>query len=193
MIFARFEFCCTGHRERSRTFSKVVLDVEGARLFRGGEQGQGQLEHARHDAGASPPLPRTAHDVQLGRRSPCAYARPPQIVDPSASHARAPSLILQPPTVCACSTLSQAQISRARPRAASAAPRAAARQQVDFDAMAPCVCGGSRPQRLCTAPFGPGAATFGAFHALESRYTRLGAVEAVSLRNLCIVFRLKIL
>ena len=39
---ARFVSLRTGHRGRSRTFSKVVLSVEGALTFRGGEQGQGE-------------------------------------------------------------------------------------------------------------------------------------------------------
>ena len=85
---------------------------------------------------APPAAPHATDTRQLGRRSPCAYPRPPLTVDPSASHARPPSLMLQPPTACAWSTLSQAQISRARPRAASAALRAATRQWTDFDAMA---------------------------------------------------------
>ena len=118
----RFAFCCTGRRERSMTLFKVVLDVDGVLTFRGAEEGQGRFEHARHDAGAPHPAPPPARDRQLGRRSPCAYPRPPQIVDLSASDAHAPSLILQPPTVCASLTPLQAQIRRARPRAAIAMP-----------------------------------------------------------------------
>ena len=127
-VRVRFEFCCTGHRERSRTFSKVVLSVDGALTFRGRAEGPGQFEYARHNAGAPRPARRTARDRQLGRRSPCAYPRPPLTVDPSASHAHPPSLMLQPPTACAWSTLSQAQISRASPLAVSAAPRADTRR-----------------------------------------------------------------
>ena len=141
---------CTGRRECTRTFFKVVLSVDSALSFRGGEDDQGQIRHARHDAGKPGPARCTARDRQLRSSAPYTSPHPPRFVDPSASHARAPFLILQPPTVCACSTLSQAQISRARPRAASAALRAATCQWTDFDAMAHVYQRGvARPRDLC--------------------------------------------
>ena len=55
---------------------------------------------------------------------------------PSAPHARAPSLILQPLTACACSTPLQAPTSWTRSRAATATLRAASRDWAAFGAVA---------------------------------------------------------
>ena len=111
---------------------KVLLDVESELTFRGSEVGQVEIQHARHDAGAPRPARLTVRDRQLRSSAPCTSPRPPRMVDLSASHARAPLRILLPLTTSACSTFSQAWISRARPRAASAAPRAATRRHPLF-------------------------------------------------------------
>ena len=55
---------------------------------------------------------------------------------PSAPHARAPSLILQPLTACACSTPLQAPTSWTRSRAATATLRAASRDWAAFGSVA---------------------------------------------------------
>ena len=135
-VRVRFEFCCTGHRERSRTFSKVVLSVDGALTFRGRAEGPGQFEYARHNAGAPRPARRTARDRSLRLSAFRASPGPPQMGDPSAPHARAPSLILQPLTACACSTPLQAPTSWTRSRAATATLRAASRDWAAFGAVA---------------------------------------------------------
>ena len=68
----------------------------------------------------------------------------------------------------------------------------ATRQWTDLTLWHTCIGGGSPPSEACAAPCGRGTVIFGAILAWESMYTRLDAVEAVSLRNICIVFRLQI-
>ena len=97
--------------------------------------GLGQFVHARHARGAPLPARRAARTCNARLSALSASPGPPGLVDPSAPHARAPSLMRQPLTACACSTPLQALTSWVRRRAAIATLRPADRRWAAFAAL----------------------------------------------------------
>ena len=122
----------SGCRTRKRGSFHGVAAVDGARSSRGPEEGFVQFDYARHDPGAPLPARLTAHARELRLSPPRACARPARISDPSASHVRTLSRIIQPLTGCAPSTPCQASIRRASPRTATQIFRAAPRRRPLF-------------------------------------------------------------
>ena len=146
--------CCTGCRDGKTTSFKVLPVLNGARSKRGGEGDPAQFDGAPSDDGALRPARRTSRARSLRLSAFCASPGPPQMGDPSAPHARAPSLILLPLTACACSTPLQASTSRDWPRAASAARWAAGRRQAAFAVCARRLSRRAAARRaLCASPW----------------------------------------